>query len=54
MTKLLVVCGNVATERSKRKTARGFEIEERFLSARADAFAGSERERKGVGSLRSE
>jgi hypothetical protein len=29
-------------------------IEERFLSAQADAFTGSEREGKGVGLLRSE
>jgi hypothetical protein len=30
------------------------EIEERFLSAQADAFAGSERKEKVVGLLRSE
>jgi len=32
--------------RSKRRTVREFAIEERFLSARADAFTGSEREEK--------
>jgi hypothetical protein len=38
------------TQRAQR---RGKKNEERFLSAQADTFAGSERERKSVGLLRS-
>ena len=40
--------------RIEEKPSRESGIEERFLSTRADAFTGSEREEKGVGSLRSE